>query len=156
MPLHHERQNAFSYEIRGALPVRPDFRRVHRDEFVGSLPDPSSAYCAMDSVTRTCLICLYCPYPDSPEVEDALVRFADRWASAGAIFYRQCMGEMSFFPIGLRAHVDLLARLDATRIQRARENANTTLVRARIRDELRELSDDEASFSPPQNRDDHA
>ncbi|MFP3247857.1 MAG: hypothetical protein RXR20_25410, partial [Paraburkholderia sp.] len=142
--------------IRGALPVRADFRRVHGDEFVGTLPDPSTAYFATDSVTQTCLIRVRCPYPDSPEVEDALVHFAHRWASAGSIFYRQSMGEISFLPLGLPAHVKLLAELDFWRIQQDTEDEDTGFVRARIQDELSESPDGEPRPSATQTGADHA
>jgi hypothetical protein len=156
MSSHYEKRNAFSYEIRGALPVRSDFRRVHGDEFVGTLPDPSTAYFTTDSVTQTCLIRVRCPYPDSHEVEDALARFAQRWAAAGAIFYRQCMGETSFFPLGRPDHVKLLAELDFRRIQRDTEDGNTKFVRARIQDELHELPGGEPPLSSTQTGADHA
>jgi len=154
MSSYYEKGGAFGYEIRGALPVRVDFRRAHADEFVRMLPDPSTAYFAMDGVTQTCLLCVRCPYPDSPEVEDALARFAQRWAAAGAIFYRQCMGEMSFFPLGLPNHVKLLTELDSGRIRREIEDEHTRFVRARIQHELSEPSADEPPLS--QTGADHA
>lgn len=156
MSSHYERCSAFDYEIRGALPVRAGFRRAHGDEFVNTLPAPSSAYFAMDSVTQTCLIRVRGPYTDSPEVEDALVRFAQKWAAAGAIFYRQCIGEMSFFPLGVPAHVKLLAELDSERIRQALEDERTQFVRSRIQDELRELSGGDPPLSSTQTGADHA
>ncbi|WP_107708267.1 MULTISPECIES: hypothetical protein [unclassified Paraburkholderia] len=156
MSLHYDKRSAFGYEIRGALPVRADFRRTHGDELVGNLPDPSTAYFATDSVTQTCLISVRCAYPDSPEVEDALVRFAQRWAAAGAIFYRQCMGEMSFFPLGLPAHVKLLAELDSERIRHAAEDERTRFVRSRIQDQLHEAAHDKPLLSSTETGVDHA
>lgn len=156
MSLHYKKRSAFGYEIRGALPVRAGFRHAHGDEFVGTLPDPSTAYFSTDSVTQTCLIRVRCPYTDSPEVEDALVRFALRWAAAGAIFYRQCMGEVSFFPLGLPAHVKLLAELDSERIRQASEDEHTQYVRSRMQDELRECTDDEPPLFSTQTGANHA
>ncbi|PVY36955.1 hypothetical protein C7413_102173 [Paraburkholderia silvatlantica] len=156
MSLHYEKCSAFGYEIRGALPVRANFRRAHGNEFVDSLPDPSTAYFSTDSVTQTCLIRVRCPYTDSPEVEDTLVRFAQKWAAAGAIFYRQCMGEVSFFPLGLPAHVKLLAELDSERIRQASEDEHTQYVRCRIQDELRECTDDEPPLPSTQTGANHA
>ena len=156
MSSHYERCSAFSYEIRGALPVRAGFRRAHGDEFKGTLPAPSKAYFATDSVTQTCLIRVRCPYTDSPEVEDALVRFAEKWAAAGAIFHRQCMGEMAFFPLGLPAHVKLLAELDGERIRQATEDERTQFVRSQIQNELRESLDGERPLSSTQTGADHA
>lgn len=147
MPSHIEKRSLFGYEIRGAFPVRANFRRAYVDEFVGTLPDPSSACVATDSVTWTCLICVRCSYTDSPEVERALVHFARKWAIAGAIFYRQCMGEVSFFPIGLPAHVMLLAELDSKYCENDVEDDRTAFFRAQIQEQLYELKYDGPSLS---------
>lgn len=102
-----------NYQIQGALPVRADFRHVHARKFAESIANPAEVYFATDDVTHSLVLRIRgaLAADDEQAVEDALGRFASRWASAGAIFSRIRYGEPSFFALGPPDHVRLLARL---------------------------------------------
>jgi hypothetical protein len=105
---------ATNYEIRGALPVRADFKHIHAQQFVESIARPAHVYFATDALTHSLVLRVRCALQQDEQqsVEDALKQFAGRWASSGAIFSRLRYGEPSFVPLGLASHVDLLAELD--------------------------------------------
>lgn len=81
---------AVSYQIRGQLPIRSNFKPNYARQVARSL-----AHSAQQQA-----------------IEDALGQFARNWASAGAIFNRLRHEEPLFFPIEPAYHVDLLAELD--------------------------------------------
>jgi hypothetical protein len=104
---------AVNFEIRGALPVRASFKHFHAWRFAESIANPAEVYFATDDVTHAVVLRISGTLaPDEQQsVEDALARFARRWASAGAIFSRVCYGQPSLLPVGPAAHVALLADL---------------------------------------------
>jgi hypothetical protein len=105
---------AVNYEIRGALPVRADFKHIHAQQFAESIARPAHVYFATDTVTHSLVLRVFgaLQQDEQQSVEDALEQFAHRWACSGAIFSRIRYGEPSFVPLGLLHHVDLLAELD--------------------------------------------
>jgi hypothetical protein len=108
-----------TYEIRGAVSVRDDFRHGHAQQFAESLANPADVYFATDAVTHSLVIRIRGVLSDDEleSVEDALERFSQKWASAGAIFRRLRYGEPSFVPFGLARHVELLAELSDLQLQ---------------------------------------
>jgi len=104
---------AATYEIRGAMPVREEFRHGHAQQFAEGLANPADVYFATDAVTHSLAIRIRGVLSDDEleSVEDALEQFSQKWASAGAIFRRLRYGEPSFVPFGLARHVDLLAEV---------------------------------------------
>jgi hypothetical protein len=110
---------AANYEIRGALPVRADFKHIHAQQFAESIANPADVYFATDPVTHSLVLRIRGALHQSEQqsVEDALDQFVRRWASSGAIFSRLRYGEPSFVPLGLSHHVDLLAELDDLHVQ---------------------------------------
>jgi hypothetical protein len=105
---------AANYEIRGALPVRADFKHLHAQQFAESIANPADVYFATDTVTHSLVLRIRGALhaAEQQSVEDILEQFACKWASAGAIFSRLRYGERSFVPLGPSHHVDLLAELD--------------------------------------------
>ena len=105
---------AANYEIRGALPVRADFKHLHAQQFAESIANPADVYFATDAVSHSLVLRITGALHQSEQqsLEDALEQFARKWASAGAIFSRLRYGEPSFIPLGLVRHVDLLTELD--------------------------------------------
>ena len=105
---------ATNYEIRGALPVRADFKHIHAQQFAESIANPADVYFATDSVTHSLVLRIRGALHQSEQqsVEESLEQFARKWATAGAIFSRLRYGEPSFVPLGLASHADLLAELD--------------------------------------------
>jgi hypothetical protein len=110
---------AANYEIRGALPVRADFKHFHAQQFAESIAKPADVYFATDAVTHSLVIRMRGVLSDDDleSVEDALERFSQKWASAGAIFCRLRYGEPSFVPLGFARHVELLAELSDLQLQ---------------------------------------
>lgn len=105
---------AANYEIRGALPVRADFKQAHAQQFAESIANPADVYFATDAITNSLVLRIRGALHDAEQqsVEDTLEQFARKWATAGAIFSRLRYGEPSFVPLGLSHHVNLLAELD--------------------------------------------
>jgi hypothetical protein len=105
---------ATNYEIRGALPVRADFKHIHAQQFAESIANPADVYFATDPVTHSLVLRIRGALHQSEQqsVEESLEQFARKWATAGAIFSRLRYGEPSFVPLGLASHADLLAELD--------------------------------------------
>ena len=105
---------AANYEIRGALPVRADFKHLHAQQFAESIANRADVYFATDAVSHSLVLRITGALHQSEQqsLEDALEQFARKWASAGAIFSRLRYGEPSFIPLGLVRHVDLLTELD--------------------------------------------
>jgi hypothetical protein len=102
-----------NYEIRGALPVRADFKHAHARQLAGTLANPADVYFATDAVTNSLVLRVRGALSEDEQhsVEDALAQFSRKWGAAGAIFSRQRYGEPSFVPLGLASHVDLLDEL---------------------------------------------
>ena len=115
------------YEICGALPVHPQFRHAHAVRLVERLANPAHVYFATDVVTHTLLLRVSgrLSETEQSETEDTLSQFAQKWARAGAVFSRNLYGDLSFLPIGLERHVELLTELDdldqQVRAMRARQ-----------------------------------
>jgi hypothetical protein len=105
---------ATNYEIRGALPVRADFKHIHAQQFAESIANPADVYFATDPVTHSLVLRIRGALHQSEQqsVEESLEQFARKWATAGAIFSRLRYGEPSIVPLGLASHADLLAELD--------------------------------------------
>jgi hypothetical protein len=103
-----------NYEIHGALPVHANFRHAHAQQFAESLAKSACVYFATDAVTRSLVLRVRgtLQQDEQQSVEDSLEQFARKWASAGAMFSRLRYGELSFIPLGLAHHADLLAELD--------------------------------------------
>jgi hypothetical protein len=108
-----------TYEIRGAMPVRDEFRHRHAQQFAESLANPADVYFATDAVTHSLVIRIRGVLSDDELelIEDALEQFSQKWASAGAIFSRLRYGEPSFVPFGLVRHVELLAEVSDLHLQ---------------------------------------
>jgi hypothetical protein len=102
------------YEICGAMPVRAQFRHADAVRLAESLANPAHVYFAIDAVTHTLVIRVSgrLSVSEQAAVENALRQFSSQWARAGAVFSRNVYGEMSFLPIGLQRHVELVAELD--------------------------------------------
>ena len=47
---------ATNYEIRGALPVRADFKHIHAQQFVESIARPAHVYFATDALTHSLVL----------------------------------------------------------------------------------------------------
>jgi len=115
------------YEICGALPVRSEFRHADAARLAERLANPAHVYFATDAVTHTLVLRVSgrLSETEQSEVEDALARFSNKWARAGAVFSRNLYGDLSFLPIGLERHVELLTELDdldrQVRAMRARQ-----------------------------------
>jgi hypothetical protein len=115
------------YEIRGALPVRSQFRHADAERLAETLANPAHVYYATDAVTHTLVLRVSgrLSETEQSEVEDALTRFSDKWARAGAVFSRDLYGALSFVAMGLERHVELLTELDdldqQVRAMRARQ-----------------------------------
>jgi hypothetical protein len=115
------------YEICGALPVHPQFRHAHAVRLVEGLANPAHVYFATDAITHTLVLRVSgrLSETEQSEVEDALTRFSDKWARAGAVFSRNLYGALSFVAMGLERHVELLTELDdldqQVRAMRARQ-----------------------------------
>lgn len=108
-----------NYEIRGALPVRADFKHAHARQLAETLANPADVYFATDAVTNSLVLRVRgaLTEDDQHSVEDALAQFSRKWGAAGAIFSRQRYGEPSFVPLGLASHVDLLDELADLHVQ---------------------------------------
>jgi hypothetical protein len=115
------------YEICGAMPVRSEFRHADAARLAERLANPAHVYFATDAVTHTLLLRVSgrLSETEQSETEDTLSQFAQKWARAGAVFSRNLYGELSFLPIGLERHVELLTELDdldrQVRAMRARQ-----------------------------------
>jgi hypothetical protein len=115
------------YEICGALPVRSKFRHADAARLAERLANPAHVYFATDAITRTLVLRVSgrLSETEQSEVEDALTRFSDKWARAGAVFSRNLYGALSFVAMGLERHVELLTELDEldqqVRAMRARQ-----------------------------------
>ncbi|WP_118185292.1 hypothetical protein [Paraburkholderia phosphatilytica] len=110
---------SIAYEIRGALPVRADFRRTHARQLAETLANPADVYFATDAVTQSLVLRVRGALSDDEQksVEDTLRQFSRRWAIAGAIFSRQRYGHHSFVLFGVTPHVSLLDELAQLRVQ---------------------------------------
>jgi len=115
------------YEICGALPVRSEFRHADAARLAERLANPAHVYFATDAVTHTLLLRVSgrLSETDQSAVENVLSHFSNKWARAGAVFSRNLYGELSFLPIGLERHVELLTELEdldqQVRAMRARQ-----------------------------------
>ena len=115
------------YEICGALPVRSQFRHADAARLAERLANPAHVYFATDAVTHTLLLRVSgrLSETEQSETEDTLSQFAQKWARAGAVFSRNLYDDLSFLPIGLERHVELLTELDdldrQVRAMRARQ-----------------------------------
>jgi hypothetical protein len=115
------------YEICGAMPVRSEFRHADAARLAERLANPAHVYFATDAVTHTLLLRVSgrLSETDQSAVENVLSHFSNKWARAGAVFSRNLYGELSFLPIGLERHVELLTELDdldrQVRAMRARQ-----------------------------------
>jgi len=102
------------YEICGAMPLRSQFRHADAARLAERLANPAHVYFATDVVTHTLLLRVSgrLSETEQSETEDTLSQFAQKWARAGAVFSRNLYGDLSFLPIGLERHVELLTELD--------------------------------------------
>ncbi|KLU22304.1 hypothetical protein EOS_31405 [Caballeronia mineralivorans PML1(12)] len=116
-----------TYEICGALPVHPQFQHAHAVRLAERLANPAHVYFATDAVTHTLVLHVSgrLSETEQAETEDTLKQFSQKWARAGAVFSRNLYGDLSFLPIGLERHVELLTELDdldqQVRAMRARQ-----------------------------------
>jgi hypothetical protein len=110
---------SFNYEIRGAIPVQPSFKHAHAQQLAESLTRPADVYFATDAVTHSLVIRVRgaLSADEQKSVEDAIARFSQKWAAAGAIFTRQRYGEPSFVAFGFSPHVELLDELADLHLQ---------------------------------------
>jgi hypothetical protein len=115
------------YEICGAMPVRSKFRHADAARLAERLANPAHVYFATDAVTHTLLLRVSGRLSETEQsaVENVLSHFSNKWARAGAVFCRNLYGDLSFLPIGLERHVELLTELDdldqQVRAMRARQ-----------------------------------
>ncbi|CAR57579.1 hypothetical protein A8E25_34015 [Burkholderia cenocepacia] len=100
-----------NYILRGALPVRAQFRHAHAENLANKLTEHVDAdfYFATDTVARCLVICLAGALLPNEwfAVEQVLADFAQKHGSAAAIFTRNWAGDVSFLPLGLDRHIDL-------------------------------------------------
>ncbi|WP_217590064.1 hypothetical protein [Burkholderia sp. GbtcB21] len=110
---------SFTYEIRGALSVLENFRHFHAQQFAESVAEPADVYYATDAVTHSFLIRIRGALSDQEvsSVEDALEEFSQKWTCTGAVLRRVRFGELSFLPVGLAHHVELLEELADEHVQ---------------------------------------
>ncbi|KVQ34481.1 hypothetical protein WK03_38620 [Burkholderia cepacia] len=100
-----------NYILRGALPVGTQFRRAHAENLANRLTEQVDVdvYFATDPVAHCLAICLTGALLPNAwlAVERVLADFAQKHASAAAIFTRNWAGDVSFLPLGLDRHIDL-------------------------------------------------
>ncbi|QVN19388.1 hypothetical protein [Burkholderia pyrrocinia] len=100
-----------NYILRGALPVRAQFRHAHAENLANRLTEHVNVdvYFATDTVAHCLVICLTGALLPNEwlAVETVLADFAQKHASAAAIFTRNWAGDVSFLPLGLDRHIDL-------------------------------------------------
>ncbi|WP_175766165.1 hypothetical protein [Burkholderia ambifaria] len=110
---------SFTYEIRGALSVLDNFRHFHAQQFAESVAEPADIYYATDAVTHSLVIRIRGALSDHEvsSIESALEEFSQKWARTGAVLLRVRFGELSFVPVGLAQHVELLEELADEHVQ---------------------------------------
>ncbi|RQS61922.1 hypothetical protein DID96_32315 [Burkholderia sp. Bp8963] len=100
-----------NYILRGALPMRAQFRHAHAESLASRLTEhvDVDVYFATDAVAHCLVICVTGALLPNEwfAIEKVLADFAHEWASAAAIFTRNWAGDVSFLPLGLERHIDL-------------------------------------------------
>ncbi|RBB39261.1 hypothetical protein DPV79_15630 [Burkholderia reimsis] len=100
-----------NYILRGALPVGAHFRHAHAENLASKLTEQVNVdvYFATDTVAHCLVICITGGLLPNAwlAVEKVLADFAQKHASAAAIFTRNWAGDVSFLPLGLDRHIDL-------------------------------------------------
>ncbi|AXF20397.1 hypothetical protein CUJ89_07765 [Burkholderia pyrrocinia] len=100
-----------NYILRGALPVHAHFRHAHAENLANRLTEhvDVDVYFATDAVAHCLVVCITGALLPNEwlAVEKVLADFAQKRASAAAIFTRNWAGDVSFLPLGLERHIDL-------------------------------------------------
>lgn len=93
--------------------MRSGFRHADAVRLANSLANPAHVYFATDAVTGALVIRVSGRLTEEQQskVENALSRFARKWARTGAVFSRKRHGETSFLPVGLERHAEPLTGL---------------------------------------------
>src|SRR5260370_7162591 len=94
---------ATNYEIRGALPVRADFKHIHAQQFAESIARPAHVYFATDALTHSLVLRVRgaLQQDEQQSVEDPLKQFPGRWASPEPISTPLPSQEPSSLPLEL-------------------------------------------------------